>query len=611
MTAAPMENSPQDEPSRPGGVWRRAAGYTALAAGSLVLVVALVLATDARQTLHRTWPIDLRPLDAPELTRLRQQLRQSPGNEALTQEIRAADERVRRDYFRRIDRAERGTYLLLAGAAAAVISLRLAAQGRRGWLPQGPAPGLKQWRRGLHWGRLAVTVLAAAAGGAAALTLLSKPPAEVPAAEKAGPEERAAAKAAGDQQQRRSFAAVEEMRRNWPRFRGFGGLGVSAYPHAPTNWDGASGRGILWKAEAPLPGQNSPIVWDDKVLLSGATQTQREVYCYSAQTGEMLWRRAVSGIRHEGEPYEAPEDTGYAASTMATDGVRAYAIFANGDVAGFDWAGKQLWGRNLGTPDSVYGYATSLTTYQDRVLIQLDQGDAEAGKSALLALDGATGRTVWRTPRPVGSSWTTPVIVYPDEAGGPAAGQLVTASDPLVIAYDPEQGRELWRLDCLGADVAPSPVYAGGLVFALQPYNKIFAIRPGTSDGSRAAAIAWTGNERIPDVCSPVSNGELIWLLDSGGGVICYAVANGQQVWKADLEGEFAASPGIAGDRLYATNKEGVTYLMAAGREFRALGQAALGESGVTASPAFGDGRLYLRAKKNLYGIGESGTPSP
>jgi len=120
-------------------------------------------------------------------------------------------------------------------------------------------------------------------------------------------------------------------------------------------------------------------------------------------------------------------EAGYAASTMTTDGQRVYAIFATGDIACFDFYGRRLWAKNLGTPDSSYGYASSLEMFRDRVIIQYDHGTAEDGKSRLIALDGKTGEVVWQTKRPVPNSWTSPILAQTADGY-----RIITAADRLV-----------------------------------------------------------------------------------------------------------------------------------------------------------------------------------
>ena len=103
-------------------------------------------------------------------------------------------------------------------------------------------------------------------------------------------------------------------------------------PGIPQQWNGADGEGVLWKVPVPLTSPNSPVVWNDRVFVSGATAEQQVVYCYDALQGDLLWEMAVPVEVGEAEEYEVAEYTGHAASTLATDGVRVYAIFASGNA---------------------------------------------------------------------------------------------------------------------------------------------------------------------------------------------------------------------------------------------------------------------------------------
>ena len=149
----------------------------------------------------------------------------------------------------------------------------------------------------------------------------------------------------------------------------------------PVHRDGAGGSGIRWKTPIPLPGHNSPVVWRDRIFLSGANWENRQVYCIDAASGSILWTGEVPTAPMGDNWPNVMEDTGLAASTMATDGVRVYAVFATGDLGAFDFDGRLLWHKNLGIPDNTYGHATSLEVWQDRVLVQYDQGFEEDGKS--------------------------------------------------------------------------------------------------------------------------------------------------------------------------------------------------------------------------------------
>jgi outer membrane protein assembly factor BamB len=395
-----------------------------------------------------------------------------------------------------------------------------------------------------------------------------------------------------------TWPSSEELARNWPGFRG--ALCSIAQTNIPSDWDGPSGRNIVWKSHIPLPGRNSPIVWNDVVLISGATPEHQNIYCYDAVTGSLRWQRDVGNPN----PLRAPkvmQDTGYAASTMVTDGRCAYAIFANGDVVALSLTGDVAWTRNLGVPDNQYGHASSLAVWRDRLIVQLDQGlDANEGKSALLALDAATGRPVWKTPRPVPNSWTSPVVVSTRDGG-----QIIAAAQPWVIAYEPERGHELWRAKCLDRDVAPSPAVADDLVYVAQEGSDLSAIRLGGSGDVTSTHIAWKATDGLPDIISPLAAGQFVLLVTSAGTVSCYDSREGKFLWEHHLDGSFHASPLLVGDVVHLIGRDGVMHRFRLAAEFSDLQSSALGEP-VSATPAVAGGRIFIRGESNLYCIGSN-----
>ena len=388
---------------------------------------------------------------------------------------------------------------------------------------------------------------------------------------------------------------------NWPQFRGPWGVGVVGSPAFPMTWDGSAGKGVLWKSPVPLPGMGSPIVWGNRVFLSGADAKHRAVFCYDAGTGRLIWTGQVAGLR--GSPAGALEiqtDTGYAAPTVATDGVRVFAMFGNGDLAAFDFSGKMVWGFGLGKPDNTYGHAASLVVCGNRLIVPFDQGSsADDHKSFLYAFDSATGQLGWRTARPVPNSWSTPIVI---NVGG--RGELVTAANPFVIAYDPGTGVELWRAECLGGDVAPSPVFGGGMVFAASSGSNLAAIRPAGKGDVTKTGIAWMAQDDLPDIVSPLTDGHLVFLVVSEGLVACVDAANGKLLWEHEYKGSsFRSSPTLVGNRVYLFDQKGVMHAFEPGRAFKDLGSSPLGEK-VNSSPAFVNGQIFVRGAADLFCIG-------
>lgn len=540
------------------------------------------------------------PWKSPQLLELKAQLSASPKDEKIKERIRELDLKFRQRYVRRLTMVRTGGWLLLGGSVVLVVALTTARELRK--RPPLPVPDHEAGDRALREAaaaRRAVAVgggvifVAMAAVGFGIRSSISGTAAAGPGPNPAGSGGVPVAPAAAALPSQADFLA------NWPRFRGPTGSGVATGAEAPLQWDGESGAGVAWKVAVPVAGFNSPIVWGERVFLSGATRDKREVLCFDAKEGKLLWRRAVENVAGSpAKPPEIPDQTGYAAPTMATDGRHAYALFANGDLAAVAFDGTVAWAKNLGVPKNLYGHATSLAIWQGRVLVQYDQGESGPANSRLIAFDGATGRIVWEKPRQSSGTWATPIVV---EAAGKT--QIITLGLPSLMAYAWADGAELWRADLLEGELTPSPVFAGGLVLAINPHNALLAIKPDGTGEVGTTHLAWKGEDDIPDVPSPVSSGELAFSVTSGGNLVCFDMKNGAKVWAQELGAEVQASPAIAGNRLYVLCADGVTVVAEVGRTFKELARNPLGEKFV-ASPAFAGGRIFLRSSTSLYCLG-------
>lgn len=598
MTGGSNKNVPVS-PSRE--VWARACSRVALIAGILSLVLGALMVVNTIRLHRGPGNGKVRLVEARELAPLKTALREDPKNESIKKQIRQLDQQLRQDYFRREKLAGRGAWILLGSAVVFLAALKLASHLRR---PPVPLPNLSLRPADPVLGAaLAAKAVTGTALGLAGLTLALVWDASgqwqgvLTKTTTAGSPATGAATANDPNW----YPSAEEIAKNWPYFRGPDGSGIVTMPNLPDTWDGASGKNILWQTEIGLPGENSPVVWGKRIYLTGATAKNREVYCFDADTGAQLWKAAVGTPQGErAEPPEVMEDTGFAASTAATDGRRVFAIFANGDVAGISADGKRLWARSLGVPENAYGHATSLTLWHNRVIVVYDQADAKAGKSKIMALDAATGEPVWSTPRAVANSWVSPIIIKHE-----GREQIITSADPLVIAYDPATGNELWKAKCMRGDVATSPVYANGLVYVGCDQTCVAGIKPDGSGDVTTSKIAWKQeDEGLPDLCSLSCDGPRVYSLVFG---VLHAMdaLTGEHLWQQENgKLKFQASPSLVNGRIYLLATNGVMLMGEAGKDgFKETGRAELGE-GTGASPAFAAGRIYLRGKKHLFCIG-------
>jgi outer membrane protein assembly factor BamB len=575
----------------------------ALVAGVIALMVCAILWYDYTRRLVKD------PLDSAMFKTLVAALDQQPTNESLKDQIRTLDLQLRREYFRQRMLVRVGAALLLVSVVVFLGAVKTAVTlHRRLPSPDGP-PGTEDreaaWTRTARWAVTAVcAVMVVVAIGLAigVRSELHEDREELAAVAKpAGPEQAAGPALAVPAAVPQAQPSDEEVAKMWPRFRGPGGLGVSAYANVPQTWDGKSGKGIVWKTPVPLPGNNSPVVWGKHVFLSGADQRRREVYCFDTERGKLLWQQVVPGTpQSTAQTPKVNEDTGYAASTTATDGLRIFAIFANGDLAAWDFSGKLAWSKSLGLPENSYGHASSLATYKNLLLVQLDQGSARAPKSKLLAFDSATGKIVWQVARPVPNSWASPIVIRLADRD-----QVVTAADPWVIAYNPADGKEIWRAKCLKTDIGPSPVFADGKVFVANDNCNLSAIRADGHGDVTAAGVLWKGEDGLPDTCSPLATKEFVLLLTSFGTLSCYDAVKGDMLWSEDLSADFSASPSLVGNRVYLIGRKGKAWIVEPTRKkCNRLGEADLGEECVT-TPAFQEGRIFLRGKTHLFCLGK------
>ncbi|MFM1943673.1 MAG: hypothetical protein RI897_2655 [Verrucomicrobiota bacterium] len=568
----------------------RVTGYVA-AVFSLVVTILLIA---NNLSLRR-----LDPIHSPALAKLVEELKSNPKDEALRAEIRELDLLTRKAFFTSQHFTHVGVGLLVGGLAVMVICFKtLNAYTAKPAYPNSSDPKEDLAETAL-WARKSVTAVGLVlVGFALVLSLpwrspLDEAPVEERTVAEAGAEATVeppavpvVATAPEPAPVAVMWASWDERLAQWPGFRG-AGAGVSRGGAVPTSWE--EGAGAVWKAAVDLRGMNSPVVWKDSVVLSGADETQREVYCFDAVSGELRWKQSVAAAQLE-KKLKVTEDTGYAASTMATDGVRAFAVFADGELAAFNLDGTPAWKRSLGLPEVSYGYASSLVTFEDLLIVQMDR----KSDSFVVGLDAATGEERWKTVRDFGASWASPQVFQ-----GPDGPMLVLAASPDLVAYDPRTGKELWRVACLeDVEVAVSPSYADGVVYACAEYMALTAIDAKTHE------VLWQNEDLIPGICTPLVVNGLMFFGLSETGIVCLDAKTGEELWHEETDEVIFASPVLVGENVYMVDQMGGLHIFKASREgYEEVGAPVVGEE-VYASPAVVGDALFIRGAEHLYRFG-------
>lgn len=590
----------------------------AVIAGIFCSVVALLL-------LLNFWQISKAdPIESKALEVLVQRLKEDPNNDGLKAEIRSYDLLARKAYFNSQWQIQTGAVLLLFGAVILAFALRTYYSAKaKIEAPEKVVENEIASRILAQKGIIivgAVIFMLAFAASFASVNYLDKFNIDSAVAEnEPQPAEEGiqvidvgAAKAdsiqpvttvdsavsiisATDSAKTETAPAVvtlnaQNIKSNHNSFRGPFGQGVSYHKNIPVKWDGAAGTNIAWKVAIPKHGFNSPVIWGDKIFISGADSQSREVYCFDRATGKLLWAGKADNI--QGSPANPPKvtaDTGLSAPTLATDGNNVYAIFATGDVIAFDMNGNRVWARNLGVPDNHYGHSSSLIVWDGKLFVQYDTN--RGGK--VMALKTDTGETAWEKTRSSKISWASPILA---NVGGKY--QLILTADPIVAGYDIKTGEELWQVKCMMGEVGPSVGFADGIVVAANEYAKMVSIDVNTK------AILWEADEYLPEASSPLAYNGLVVVATSYGVLACYDLKTGEKYWEDDCGKTLYSSPVYADGKIFMMDNDGVMRVYEFGKEMKKIAENKLGEHAGT-TPAFANGKIYIRGDKNLYCIGK------
>jgi outer membrane protein assembly factor BamB len=413
----------------------------------------------------------------------------------------------------------------------------------------------------------------------------------------------------------------------WAQWRGPDSQGISTETGLPTEWSGT--KNIKWKTALPGKGHSSPIVWGDKIFLTtsiegavipGAKQPKHilegeeylhpdstadnlhhtlKVLCLDRRTGKLLWEQtAYAGRVYDGRHRKST----YANSTPVTDGRYVYVWFGSEGMYCYDFNGKLVWKTSLGGIATIgLGVASSPVLYERLVILQCDEDAGE--KSFIAALDQRTGKVVWRTPRKIEASWTTPVIVRT-----PARVELIASGNENIVSYDPLTGQELWRTLGTGGYTVPTPLVGQGIVMvsAAHPVKRALAIRPGGRGDVSETNIVWRHEKGTGYTPSSILYGDYVYLMTDRGLITCLEAKTGKVIYegaRVPKPATFSASPVAFEGKILLTSEDGDTFVLKAGPQHEVLATNTL-EEPVYASPAIAGGNIFIRGAQHLYCIG-------
>jgi outer membrane protein assembly factor BamB len=399
------------------------------------------------------------------------------------------------------------------------------------------------------------------------------------------------------------LSAVGSNAADWPQFRGPAGDGISKAVKVPLHWSPTTS--IAWSVEVPGSGWSSPALSNGKIYLTSAVpdaagEISLNAICIDAATGKILWDRSV--LRPDLGDAKAMHKKNTAASPtpVVADG-KVYVHFGHMGTAALDLDGNVLWTQTALKYKPVHGTGGSPALVEG-MLIYSGDGSTEP---FVAALDAATGAVRWKTPRQTTAkknfSFSTPqAITVANKV------QVISPGSGFVGAYDPADGREIWRVNYgEGYSVVPRPVYANGLLFLSSGFDSasLFAIKPqGASGDATADHVAWTLKKGAPHTPSVVVVDDSLFCVSDAGIASCVDSLTGEVHWSERLAGNFSASPIVAEGRIYFQNESGATHIVSAKKTFELLATNEIGER-TLASAAVSDGAVFIRGETHLFKI--------
>lgn len=388
----------------------------------------------------------------------------------------------------------------------------------------------------------------------------------------------------------------------WSQFRGGELNGHSQATGLPLAW--SEQQNIVWKTVIHDRGWSSPVVWDDQVWVTTATEDGHQMFaiCLDRATGRIVYDKKV--FDNEKVDHISVLNS-YASPTPAIEAGRVYVHFGTYGTACLDTAsGEILWTRRDLNCDHHEGPGSSPMLLGDLLVFHADGRDAQY----VVALDKRTGKTVWKTNRSVDyspfttnqrKSFCTPTPITLD-----GKTQLVSPGAKAIMGYDLQTGEELWKIPTKGWSVVPRPLFGHGLVFVVTDYERpeLWAVRPDGRGELPETHIAWSIRKGMPATPSLLLVDDLLYMVTDRGVGLCVEAKTGQIVWKERIGGNYLASPIYADGRLYFVNQEATTTVLSPGREYKVLSVNRL-DGELKASPAVAGRALFLRTKTHLYRI--------
>jgi outer membrane protein assembly factor BamB len=408
-----------------------------------------------------------------------------------------------------------------------------------------------------------------------------------------------------------SFSAGSQNA-NWTQFRGSTGNGLAGTDNIPLKWDDSS---IKWKKEIHDKGYSSPVIFNNQVWVTTATADGKELYavCLDYRTGETIYDIRVFS---PAEVDEKNDMNTYATPTPCIEKGFVYVHYGNPGTACINTSnGMIVWKNSEFRCKFVQGPASSPVIYKNLVILHYEGVDDRY----LVALDKSNGKPVWKSDRPADlyvplpeigrKAYTTPIVINVK-----GRDMLISVGSAVCIAYDPDNGKEIWRVVDGAESTISMPFTENGIVYWYagfmvdsngSKYTHLLAVNPDGQGDITGTNILWKKRDELAQnqMLTPVIKDGLIYTLNTRNIIMCINSKTGKEVWSNHVTSSFNASPLFINGNVWFFSVKGDVLVLKAGQKYEVVAQNKM-DSGIWATPAVLRNSMILRTQNYLYRIG-------
>jgi outer membrane protein assembly factor BamB len=411
------------------------------------------------------------------------------------------------------------------------------------------------------------------------------------------------------------FAAkqVSSQEKNWTQFRGSNLNGMAISENIPLKWDESV---IKWKTEIHDKGYSSPVVYNNQIWVTTATTDGKKLYavCLDYQTGKIIYDLLV----FTPEVVEGKHSLNtYASPTPCIEKDKVYVHYGSMGTACINTAdGSIVWKRTDLKCKHVQGPASSPIIYKNMLILHFEGTDVRF----IVALDKTNGQTIWKSDRPaepyeplqeIGrKAYITPIIVNVK-----GRDMLISDGSAVCIAYDPNTGREIWRVVDGAESTIAMPFTENGVVFWYagymvaddgSKYTNMLAVNPDGSGDITRTNVIWKKRDELSrnHSLTPVIKDGLIYTVNTFNKLMCIDAASGEEVWSKHLLSNYDASPIYVNGNIWFFSVKGEVLTIKEGRKYEVIASNKM-ESGIWATPAVLRNSIIVRTQNYLYRIAQ------